>query len=366
MHRRTFLQCALGAPWSAVVLAAVQERDKLEVAADVLTRATSDGQVKGAVLYVRRKGNLFVRSFGSARSPDEMFVLGSISKPISVTALMTLFDRGKFRLEDPARKFIPEFTGGDRDRITIEQLLTHVSGLPDQLPENAALRSGHAPLSEFVAKTVRTPLLFQPGTRYQYSSMAIMLAAEIAHRISGVELSALVEDSVFRPLEMKHSALGLGKFSIDNMMKCQTENAAPESGGGDPAARDWDWNSAYWRRLGAPWGGVHASAPDLGRFFAEFLRREGKAIRPETAQLMLRNHNPEGVTPRGLGFAIGAGAGSPGCSAQTFGHSGSTGTIAWADPRSDTICVVLTTLPGRAARPHPTTLASSRVAEAAA
>jgi CubicO group peptidase (beta-lactamase class C family) len=111
---------------------------------------------------------------------------------------------------------------------------------------------------------------------------------------------------------------------------------------------------------------VHASAPDVARFLAEFLHREGKVLRPETARLMLRNQNPEGLTPRGLGFAIGARVGSPGCSEATFGHSGSTGTLAWADPRTETICVVLTTLPAGVVRQHPRALVSDRVAEAVA
>ncbi len=179
-----------------------------------------------------------------------------------------------------------------------------------------------------------------------------------------IKFPAFIEGAIFRPLEMKHSALGLGRFSLGATMRCQAEGAAPESGAGDPAAREWDWNSPYWRRLGAPWGGVHASAPDVARFFAEFLHREGKALRPETARLMLHNHNPDGLPPRGLGFAIGARAGSPGCSEETIGHSGSTGTLAWADPRTETICIVLTTLPGRAAHQHPRSLVSDRVAEA--
>jgi CubicO group peptidase (beta-lactamase class C family) len=346
------------------MLATVLRPDKLEAAADVLTRAAAGRQVDAAVLYVRHRKGVFARSFGSARSLDDRFLLGSISKPVSVTALMTLYDRGRFRLDDPVRKFLPEFTGGARDRITVRQLLTHVSGLPDQLPENEALRKRHAPLSEFVAGAIRTPLLFEPGSRYGYSSMAILLAAEIARRISGTEFPAFIEGAVFRPLEMKHSSLGLGRFPLEATLRCQAEDAAPESGEGDPAARDWDWNSPYWRRLGAPWGGVHASAPDVARFLAEFLDRGGKAVRPETARLMLRNHNPSGLPPRGIGFALGARAGSPGCSEQTFGHGGSTGTLAWADPRTETICVVLTTLPGRADRPHPRTLVSDRVAEA--
>jgi CubicO group peptidase (beta-lactamase class C family) len=348
------------------VLAAVQQEDKLDVAADVLARAVAARQVNAAVLYVRHRHREFVRSFGAARSADGLFLLGSISKPISVTALMTLYDQGRFQLDDPVRKFLPAFTGAGRDRITIRQLLTHVSGLPDQLPENDLLRKQHAPLSEFVARAIRTPLLFEPGSRYGYSSMAILLASEVARRISGTEFPALIEGAVFRPLEMKHSALGLGRFALEGTMRCQAENAAPESGAGDPAAREWDWNSPYWRGLGAPWGGVHASAPDVARFLAEFLDRGGKAVRPETVRLMLRNHNPDGLTRRGLGFAIGARAGSPGCSEATFGHSGSTGTLAWADPRTETICVVLTTLPAVAVRQHPRSLVSDRVAEAVA
>jgi CubicO group peptidase (beta-lactamase class C family) len=366
MNRRTFLQCGLGTAGAAPVLAAVQRREKLDVAADVLTRAVAEKQVDGAVLYVRHRGGVFARPFGTARSVDDLFLLGSISKPISVAALMTLYDQGKFRLDDPVRKFLPEFTGAGRERITIRQLLTHVSGLPDQLPENQALRKRHAPLPDFVAAAVRTLLLFAPGSRYGYSSMAILLAAEVARRISGVELSVLVDEAVFRPLEMTHSALGLGRFRLEAAMRCQADNAAPESGAGDPLAREWDWNSTYWRTLGAPWGGVHASAADLGRFFAEFLGREGRALRPETAGLMVRNHNPDGLPPRGLGFAIGARAGSPGCSESTFGHGGSTGTLAWGDPRTETICVVFTTLPGRAGHQHPRDVASDRVAEAVA
>jgi CubicO group peptidase (beta-lactamase class C family) len=345
-------------------MAVAQPQDKLDVAADVLTRAVAGGQVAAAALYVRHRGGVFARSFGAARSVDEPFLLGSISKTMTAAALMTLYDQGKFQLDDPVRKFLPEFTGAARDRITVRQLLTHVSGLPDQLPENQALRKRHAPLADFVAGAIRTPLLFEPGSRYEYSSMALLLAAEIAQRISGTGLLALIDEFVFRPLEMKHSALGLGRFPLEAMMRCQAENAAPESGAGDPTSRDWDWNSPYWRRLGSPWGGVHASAPDVARFLAEFLDQRGKAVRPETARLMIRNHNPSGLPSRGLGFAVGSLAGSPGCSEATFGHGGSTGTLAWADPRTETICVVLTTLPGGGGQPHPRTTVSDRVAEA--
>src|SRR6185295_5942231 len=122
------------------------------------------------------------------------------------------------------------------------------------------------------------------------------------------------------PLAMQRSAQGLGRFTQAELVEVQTDRAAPESGGGDPSAKDWDWNSPFWRKLGAPWGGAHASAPDVARFLAEFLYPEGKMLKPETARLVVRNHNREGLTPRGLGFAVGTKAGSAGCSEKTFGH----------------------------------------------
>jgi CubicO group peptidase (beta-lactamase class C family) len=344
---------------------AALQRDRLDDAAGILAKATASGQVASAVLHVVQRDTSFTRHFGTAASADAMFLLGSITKPICMTALMTLYDRGEFRLDDPLKKFIRQFHGEGRDDVTLRHLLTHVSGLPDQLPENDALRKKHASLNEFVEHAIRTPLKFAPASRYEYSSMAILLAAHVAELISKSTILELVDQTVFQPLRMQHSALGLGKFSLDEMVPCQTEFAAPEAGAGDPAAKDWDWNSPYWRKLGAPWGGAHASAPDLQRYLAEFLLAKGTIVKPETARLMVSNQNRAGLTPRGLGFNVGIAAGSPGCSEKTFGHTGSTGTLAWADPATDTICVILTSLPGRAVQPHPRELASAQVAAAA-
>src|SRR5947208_2198436 len=364
MQRRTFLGTALAVATASPLFAALRG-ERWDDAAKVLERATAARQVHTAVLHVVQKDESFTRHFGKATSDEAMFLLGSISKPINVTAVMTLFDRGKFQLDDRVKKFLPAFTGGGRDGVTIRHLLTHVSGLPDQLANNNELRKQHAPLTEFAAQAIRTRLDFAPGSRYQYSSMGILLATRIAEVISGSDILTLVARMVFQPLGMKHSAQGLGRFKLEEMVSCQMDGAAPESGGGDPKAKEWDWNSPYWRKLGAPWGGTHASASDLARFLGELLGARGKAVKPETARLMIKNHNPKGFTPRGLGFGVGKGAGSPGCSERTFGHTGSTGTLCWADPASETVCVVLTSLPRRAAQRHPRELAAERVAAAA-
>lgn len=362
MKRRTFLGTTLAFAAGSLSRAAPE---RWADAAEVLERSTSEKQVDAAVLHVVQRGESFTRHFGKAASSDAMFLLGSISKPINVTAVMTLFDQGKFQLDDRVKKFLPAFTGDGRDEVTIRHLLTHVSGLPDQLANNNELRRQHAPLTEFAEKAVRTRLEFAPGTRYQYSSMGILLATRIAELISGSDILTLVDRQVLQPLGMKHSAQGLGRFKLNEMIPCQMEGAAPESGGGDPQAKEWDWNSPYWRKLGAPWGGTHASAPDIAKFLSEFMGARGKVVKPETARLITRNHNPEGFTPRGLGFGVGKGAGSPGCSERTFGHTGSTGTLCWADPASETICVVLTSLPRRGAQRHPRELAAERVATTA-
>src|SRR6059036_3318028 len=130
MKRRTFLQCGLAAASSKPLFAKLRE-ERFDEAAEVLARAAGSGQVAAAVLHVTRRGTSFTRSFGKAQSEHAMFLLGSISKPIAVTALMTLFDQKAFQLDDSLTKFIPSFTGDGRENVTMRQLLTHVSGLPD-------------------------------------------------------------------------------------------------------------------------------------------------------------------------------------------------------------------------------------------
>jgi CubicO group peptidase (beta-lactamase class C family) len=363
MKRRTFVQTGLAAMVATPLFAALRQQ-QLDEAATILHNAVTSGQVEAATIFASQRELAFMRAFGKAQDANAMFLLGSISKPICMTALMTLFDRGEFKLSDPLQKFLPQFQGDGRERVTMQHLLTHSSGLPDQLPENDALRAKHAPLTDFADHATRVPLGFAPGAKYSYSSMGILLAARVAELISGTDILTLVERAVLQPLGMKHSAQGLGRFALTDFVSCQTDRAAPESGGGDPNAKNWDWNSSYWRKLGAPWGGTHASAPDLAKFLGEFMNAEGKVVKPQTAKLMIANHNPPGMTPRGLGFVVGSALGGQGCSESTFGHTGSTGTIAWADPASQTMCIVLTSLPARAVSPHPRDLAAARVAAA--
>ena len=169
---------------SATSLPESDPASQLEAAAKILADSVKSGQVRAATMVAHIGDHSIERAFGEAKL-DSSFLLGSISKPICVTALMSLFDKQAFQLTDLVQKYLPEFKGDGRERVTVQHLLTHVSGLPDQLPDNAQLRKSHASLSEFVAGAMRVPLGFEPGTKYEYSSMAILLATEIAQRLSG-------------------------------------------------------------------------------------------------------------------------------------------------------------------------------------
>ncbi|WP_395735417.1 serine hydrolase domain-containing protein [Prosthecobacter sp.] len=321
--------------------------DRMQAAAQIIQKQIDAGMLESAVLHVRRGQDTFQQAFGKAANADAIFLLASITKTMTAAGVMVLADRGELRITDPVMKFIPEFHEGDRKRVTIEHLLAHTSGLPDQLENNTELRARHAPLAEFVQGAIRTPLLFAPGTKYHYQSMGILLAAEIVERITKTSLPDFLAGEVFAPWHMSRSALGLGKFKLTDTVRCQSEHAAPESGAGDPKAASWDWNSPYWRNLAAPWGGAHGSAADVARFLDSFLHPTGTVLRAETVRLMLSSHTQGLEARRGLGFALGPNGFGKGCSEQSFGHSGSTGTLAWADPATDTTCVILTSLPSR-------------------
>ena len=344
MQRRMFIASSLAASVKA------SARNGLDAAFELIEGLVSGGTVSGAVLDVRNAGRGTARAFGSARDTEAIFLLASITKPMTAAGVMLLAERGELRLTDPVRRFIPEFRDGARARITIQHLLTHTSGLPDQLPENLELRRRNAPLSEFVERTIRTALLFEPGRRYSYQSMGILLAAAICERITAAPFPEFLDAELFQPLGMRRSALGLGRFKLSDTQRCQVEQGPPHSGLGKPEAAHWDWNSPYWRGLAAPWGGAHASALDVSTFLSEFLTgSDPKVLKPETAEAMTRNHTKHLGRPRGLGFALGPDAGA-GCSESTYWHGGATGTLAWADPASGTRFVLLTTLPARAAK----------------
>lgn len=328
------------------------DRDRLDAAVQRIEAEIASGKVGAAALLVARNGKIFVekgfgrlsRADGANRcKPDSVFLVASISKPVTVTALMKLVERGLIRLDDPAQKYLPEFTGEKRDQIRVRDLLSHTSGLPDMLPENIELRKRQAPLRDFVAGAMQTPLLFEPGSRVSYQSMGILLAAEIVERVSGKPLDRFLRQEVFTPLRMTRSSMGLGKQRIEATVQCDL----PSSGDLKMAATDrsWNWNSSYWRKLGVPWGGMHSTVGDIFRLLQAMLENGRGILTPELAQAMITNQNEKLDLPWGLGWKTGKSAFFPDSGDRLFGHTGATGTLCWADPDKQLVFVLFTNRP---------------------
>ncbi len=328
--------------------------EQLELAASILAKQVEDGPITAAAIVVARHNKIVLaRGFGkethAADAPavdaDSIFLLASITKPVTGCALMILVDRGLVSLDDPVSRYIPEFQGGERAKVTVRNLLSHISGLPDMLPENRELRRAHAPLSAFVAGAAKTPLLYSPGTSFRYQSKGILLAAEIVERVTGKRLRDFEKEEIFGPLGMSHSALGMGDWKIEDTVWFEDGRNSNRAD-----LERFGANSPYWRDMGHPWGGMHSSALDLAILLQTMLNRgeyAGKRVFSQAAvDAMTRDHNGALNAPWGLGWGLRDSLvwnffGQL-VSEKTFGHTGATGTVAWADPERGLLCVILT------------------------
>ena len=327
---------------------------RLAAAASILESEVKRGSLGAAVILVARRGTIvlhqaFGRLSGNQGSApvnkDSVFLLASITKPLTACALMLLVERGKVSLNDPVSRYLPEFTGGERSKVRVRDLLAHTSGLPDMLPENTELRRANVPLKDFVQHTLKTPLLYPPGTAFRYQSMGVLLAGEIVERVSGMRLRDFEKKEIFEPLGMNRSALGLGSYRIADTVQAWS---SPDANAND--TERFGPNSAYWRDMGHPWGGMHSTTGDLAVLLQTFLNGgvyDGKRVFSRaTVTAMTADQNLHIKAPWGLGWALGRSIvwnffgdlASP----ATFGHAGATGTVAWADPESQLLCIILT------------------------
>lgn len=325
----------------------------LDQASAILQAEVHARGIISAALLVARNGTIVThQGFGHLSpkegappiQPNSIFLLASITKPVTACALMLLVERGHVSLNDPVALYIPEFKGEERQKILVRHLLSHTSGLPDMLPENIALRRAHAPLSTFVERACQTPLLYPPNTDFAYQSKGILLAAEIVERVTKQRLRDFEEAEIFKPLGMTNSALGMGAFTLEETVWCGNTTEQTED------EKHFGANSPYWRDMGHPWGGMHSTTTDLAILLQTMLNKgtynNKRIFSSATVQTMTTNQNPFLNAPWGLGWGL---ANSlvwndfgEIVSPTTFGHTGATGTVAWADPTRNLICVILT------------------------
>ena len=330
----------------------------LDQAFRLLAAAIQSGFIPGLATAIYRCGKLVRVGCAGSRVPndpgslverDTVFLIASLSKPIVCAGALLLLQEGAFFLDQPLCSFIPEFTGHGKVYILIRHLFTHTSGLCDQLPESPKLRRCQAPLADFTRAVCESELRFPPGTDVSYQSMGILMIGALVERITGMKLKDYLRERLFDPLGMRATTLGMPASGMERTALSLPAPFSPDSNDvGD------DWNTPYWRSLGAPWGGIHSTVEDLGRFLLHMLgQREGPlsaslraAMTADQVASMPGVPLEQRMVSRwGLGWRLGWSYFGDLVSRCTFGHAGATGAVYWADPCSGLACVLLTNQP---------------------
>ncbi len=331
----------------------------------VIEEGISQHKLPGAVVLVGRKGKVVwrkaygARALEPAREPmsvDTIFDLASLTKVVATaTSIMILVERGKIRLADPVSVYIPELKGEGREKITVEQLLTHRSGYAPDFD----LREQWTGYDEAIKHLIKEPLRTQPGTRFVYSDINFIALGEVVHRVSGIPLDQFAQKNIFTPLGMRDT--GFNPATVLKSRIAPTEKRRGQlSYLGDSAANagnDADiWlrgqvhDPTSYRMNGvAGHAGLFSSANDLAIYCQMILNggeyRGVRVLSPASVVEMTRPRlvNGAGGT-RGLGWDVNTSFSSNRGDLfplGSFGHTGFTGTSIWIDPASDMFVVFL-------------------------
>lgn len=311
-------------------------------AEDAVWEEIRRGSFPGATLAVGRWGKVVLEE-GLGRTgagegdvdPDEtVYDLASLSKVVgTTTAIMLLVEDGRIRLDDPVQAYLPEFTGGAKDRVTVRHLLTHTSGLP------AGTEAGGASPEEMLRRVMRLSLEHAPGLAVEYSDVGFVLLYAVAERAAGEPVYRLLDRRVFAPLGMNHTSYVYGEGCRTCASTYRPLSEAYRGRVHDPIAR----------RMGGLAGnaGLFSTGHDLARF-AAMMANGGeldgvRILRASTIREFTQRQPGSGN--RAMGWekpgARGTGAAGSLASGSSFGHTGYTGTSIWIDPERGTWTVLL-------------------------
>ena len=332
------------------------------------------GEIAGAVtVVVGRDGILHLESTGRAdiasdrpMTPDTLFWIASMTKPVTGAAIATLIDEGRISIDDPVERFVPEFANlsfadlgtasGRPARITIRQILTHTSGLGEA--PVAATRAAST-LADLVPAWLAAPMKNLPGEKWAYTQSGINLAGRIVEVVSGRPFDAFLQERFFDPLGMVDTT-----FYPTEAQRARLATAylrTRDSGHLQPVPP----RAEYGVRPSPPQGngGLYSTPQDYTRFVRMLLNRgmlDGRRYLGEAGMQALSTVQtgdlPTGFFQapeyggRGSNYGWGLGtcvlrAPHDGVAAMlspgTFGHGGAWGTQAWVDPVREVAYVLM-------------------------
>lgn len=313
----------------------------------VLARGLADSAYPGAYAVVGSNKEIYASigvghlDWAASPVPDEntMWDLASLSKVIgTTTAAMQLWEQGRLNLEAPVQKYIPEFTGKNKELVTVRNLLTHSSGLPAWRPLYKEARTPE----EAIQLVFTTPLDTLPNVRMVYSDLGIITLGKIIERISGESLDGYLALHVFGPLGMKSTMYRPPAWMRQRIA---------------PTERDpWRERLVYGEvhdensyALGGVAGhaGLFSTGHDLAIFAQMYLNggvHDSVRIVSEATVKAFTQVQDSALSNRALGWEVPDGTNSAGhlLSKHAFGHTGFTGTSIWMDPDRDLFVILLT------------------------
>ena len=311
----------------------------------VVQRGLTAGGYPGASVVVGRKGyTVWSRGFGTldwtgrtkVTAQESIYDLASLTKVVATTtAIMVLYDAGKIDIDAPVGRYLPDFSGGLRDQVTVRHLLTHRAGLP---AGRELWRTAKTP-AEARAAVLASPIQCAPGNCYEYSDLGADLLGFVAEAASGQSLDGFLERQVFAKLGMTDTHFRPDPLSA--VRTAPTEIAPPR---GYPLRGEVHDENAYALGGVAGHAGLFSTADDLS-VFAQMLLDGGvyngvRVVSDSAVALFTKR----AAGHRALGWDTcdgGAGCGQY-MSERAFGHTGFTGTSLWIDPDRQMFVILLT------------------------
>ena len=337
--------------------------EPLSEATALLKVFVADKKIAGAVAAISRKGKLaYLESVGmrdlrtrAPMTPQSLFRIYSMTKPVTAVAVMMLHEQGRFNLSDPVSKYLPEFKdvkvavpGGaaraPARAITIHDLLLHTSGLSHRTSElyrTAGVRVRTDTLPQFVSKIVKAPLMEDPGTRYRYSEGTTVLG-RLVEIWSGQPFDEFLDARVFTPLGMHDT-----NFWVTPQQRARLAMVyrSPIAG---LAPFEIEPEVPFTERPALLEGavGLVSTVSDYLRFSQMLLNRGeldgARILSAKTVEMMTTNSLPDAVL-QARGGARGWGLGNVDIAMDTgeYGWDGSAGTIFTIDPRHELITILM-------------------------